>query len=110
MNQMGIILSFAGVAILLLYVWIIWTASSNGRSVLLWFILIFFITPWLVAFILAIAGESTTKKELRELKITVHPEQSDVIEIKHDKDILNRFILVMIVLVLHLICIGLLLR
>ena len=90
-------------AIILLYTWIVWTARTNGRSAIVWLVLSFFISPWLVALLLAIAGESNTQKELRELREHVSPSDAELIEIKRDRDNLRRHMIGIATIILHVI-------
>lgn len=80
------------IATIMLYGWIIWKAKANGRSALVWVILSFFITPWVVLILLGIVGESDTKTELRELKKQASPADTDFAETEEESDKHKRFI------------------
>ena len=103
MGKEEIIILSAIAAIILLYAWIVWTASANGRSALVWCILSFFISPWLVALLLAIAGESNTQKELRELREQVSQSDAELIQIKRDRDNHRRYMIGIATIILHVI-------
>ncbi len=103
MDYISAALIVAIMAITLLYVWIIWTAIRNGRSGLLWFVLTFIISPWLVALLLLCAGETSTHKELRELRRDVNPEVEIQRQREQDKDDLSRRIFGIVSLILHVI-------
>lgn len=106
MEELTPIAWLTGAATLLLYIWIIWTACANGRNALLWFFLTFLLTPWLVALLLRIIGESDAKIESRQLPVSMDPDEAELIRGKREKEAMERFFLGLIALTLYMVSVA----